>query len=208
MNDNLSLTTSLTPSSSFSTELAEALADRAPTRSYGKGLRLPLVKDGIVFCYVLITGTVEIHRNSDNLLIATVAAKNIVGLALHDAYIVTKMTSRIAILKQEEAHRIIENKGLWETLSRHMMELNNKLYAHSCQLCAPTVYEVICKQLMALSNEPESIRLNIAAERYIREKMHVSRSSIMKILANLKAGGYIEIEDGRLLSIRRLPAKY
>ncbi|MNE79187.1 putative DNA-binding transcriptional regulator [compost metagenome] len=88
------------------------------------------------------------------------------------------------------------------------MQLTSKLYSYSKQLSAPTVYEVICNQLLELMNEPESLRKSIAVERYIRDKTHVSRSSVMKILADLKTGGYITIEGGRLIEIRHLPSKY
>ncbi|MCF8581537.1 helix-turn-helix domain-containing protein [Enterobacter ludwigii] len=177
-------------------------------KRYAKGLRFPLVHDGIRLCYILLTGSMEVHRNNDGLLIVTVAAPGIVGLGVHDAFIVTTEPSSFAILRVDEAYCIIDEKGLWETLSRHMMVQSNKLYSYSRQLSAPTVYEVICNQLMELINEPESIRANISVERYIREKTHVSRSSIMKILAELRKGSYVTIEEGRLIAIRHLPSKY
>jgi uncharacterized membrane protein len=39
-----------------------------------------------------------------------------------------------------------------------------------------------------------SYRRGITAERYIRDKTQLSRSGVMRILADLKAGGY---RDGR-----------
>lgn len=48
----------------------------------------------------------------------------------------------------------------------------------------------------------------MTAEKYIREKTHLSRSGVMRILADLKTGGFIEMEEGRLIKINKLPAKY
>ncbi|WP_434587311.1 helix-turn-helix domain-containing protein [Klebsiella sp. R390] len=40
------------------------------------------------------------------------------------------------------------------------------------------------------------------------QRTRLSRSSVMKILAQLKQGGYIQLEDGVLTSLNHLPAKY
>jgi CRP-like cAMP-binding protein len=48
----------------------------------------------------------------------------------------------------------------------------------------------------------------VTAERYIREKTQLSRSGVMRILADLKTGGFIEMEEGRLIKINKLPARY
>lgn len=89
-----------------------------------------------------------------------------------------------------------------------MVVVSNKLFSYSKQLSAPTAYEVICSQLIQLMHEPEDMRSKIPIERFIRNRTHLSRSSIMKILADLKTGGYISIENGRLVAIHHLPQKY
>jgi uncharacterized membrane protein len=53
-----------------------------------------------------------------------------------------------------------------------------------------------------------SYRGSVTAERYIREKTQLSRSGVMRILADLKTGGFIEMEEGRLIKINKLPARY
>lgn len=208
MKDDRSLYAPLNTRYPYSQELVEALKPYAQTKRYPKGMRLHLVLDNVRVCYLLLSGSIKVHRNSDDLLIVNVSAPALLGIGVVDAYIVTASPSTIAVLTLDETYRLIDEKGLWETLSRHMTVVTNKLYAYSRQLTAPTVYEVICNQLMELINEPESIRASIAVERYIREKSHISRSSIMKILADLKTGGYITIEEGRLIAIHHLPSKY
>lgn len=66
---------------------------------------------------------------------------------------------------------------------------------------------MIRQQLIKLMDEDESYRNAITAERYIREKPSC-RAAVMRILADLKTGGFIEIEDGRLVKINKLPARY
>jgi hypothetical protein len=53
--------------------------------------------------------------------------------------------------------------------------------------------------------EEEDYRRSVTAEKYIREKTQLSRSGVMRILADLKTGGFIEMEEGRLIKINKLP---
>lgn len=192
----------------WSKELVETLEPYADLRSYRKGIRLALQENEQPVCRLIISGSVEVHRQSDDLLIVRAPAPGIVGLAIYDAYIITAESCRIATLPLEEVHRLVNEKGLWEILAQHMMIISSKLYAYSKQLSAPTAYETIRNHLIVLIHEPETLRENISVERYIRDKTHLSRSSIMKILSDLRSGGYIEIDEGRLKKIHHLPSKY
>ena len=120
----------------------------------------------------------------------------------------TAETCKVSTLTVAEMQQHISDNGLWEIAAQHMIVVTNKLYSYSKQMSAPTAYEVIRNQLRELSHEPASLRENVTIERYIRDKTHLSRSSIMKILSELKTGGYIVIKDGRLCEIKHLPAKY
>jgi CRP-like cAMP-binding protein len=103
---------------------------------------------------------------------------------------------------------IIKEKGLWGLLSRQLMFVYSRLYNNVMPQGAPTAYEMIRQQLIKLMEEDESYRSSVTAERYIREKTQLSRSGVMRILADLKTGGFIEMEEGRLIKINKLPAKY
>lgn len=71
-----------------------------------------------------------------------------------------------------------------------------------------TAYEMIRQQLIKLMEEEVDYRHSVTAEKYIREKTRLSRSGVMRILAALKTGGFIEMEEGKLIKINKLPAKY
>ncbi|MBU5540769.1 helix-turn-helix domain-containing protein, partial [Pluralibacter sp. S10_ASV_43] len=43
---------------------------------------------------------------------------------------------------------------------------------------------------------------------YIQEYTNLARSTIIKILSDLKKGQYIVVEKGRLLNLTALPEKY
>ena len=165
------------------------------------------------YCYLILKGRVTVCRRSDDLVITTVSAPGIVGIAnlqqlQLDAYIKTHVTCDIAILKMSTVYEVISANLLWEHVAKHMMDIAGRLFAHGKQLSAPTAYEIIRTQLNELFNEEPAVRNNTTAEKYICNKTHLSRSGVMRILAGLKAGGYIEMQRGVLINIVKLPEKY
>ncbi|CAM7491735.1 MULTISPECIES: winged helix-turn-helix transcriptional regulator [Enterobacter] len=165
------------------------------------------------FCYLVLNGRVTVHRRSDDLAMATATSPALVGIGnlqqmQMDGYIKTLVASDIAILKMATVHDIISANQLWEPLAKHMMVIAGKLFESSEQLSAPSAYDIVRAQLNELFNEDPSVRNNITVESYIREKTHLSRSGVMRILAGLKKGGYIEMQRGVLINIVKLPEKY
>lgn len=192
----------------WSKTLVEALLPFATPQSYRKGIRLDFLEADIPVCRLIISGSVEVHRTADHLLVVRAPSFTILGLGVSGSYIVTAEPCKIATLPLAEVHQHIQELGLWEVLAKHMVVVSSKLFSYSRQLSAPTAYEVICSQLIELMHESEALRETLSAERFIRDRTHLSRSSIMKILADLKLGGYISIENGRLIAIHHLPQRY
>lgn len=194
--------------SPFAKRLLDELLPLAQTRRYPKGTRLDMGSGEEQTCYMVDSGWIDVYRAADDLLILSVPGPTLMGIAIHEAYIITTTPCNIGSMPLAELHRHVQEKNLWEQLARHIMVLTQKLYVYSRKLSAPTAYEIICNQLVELINEPEPLRKEIAVERYIRDKTHLSRSSVMKILSSLRAGEYIVIDNGRLVEIRHLPSKY
>ena len=57
-------------------------------------------------------------------------------------------------------------------------------------------------------NEDEALSAYINVSDYILEKTRLSRSRVIKILGDLRIGGYIEINRGILIKINKLPENY
>lgn len=175
--------------------------------------RLNFVAGDERLCYILLNGRVMIHRSNDDLAMATAKAPALLGLSnLHYAqmfgYIKTFNHCEIVTLKMDSVYDIIKHHGLWEPLAYHLMGLAGKLFHSYEDITGPSAYNIVRAQLYALSNEEESFRQNITAERYIRDKTHLSRSGVMRILSALKEGGYIEVERGVLINMRKLPERF
>lgn len=75
-------------------------------------------------------------------------------------------------------------------------------------LNVPTSFDILRYQLLMLIQEPDEICASTAAYQYILDRTRLSRSSIMKMLAELKKGHYIQLENGKLLAIHHLPTRF
>lgn len=199
--------------SDYAPELIEHFRHKAEIKHVLARRRLGFQVGGERLCYLVLKGRCTIHRKSDDLLISTLTGPALIGLSNLqrlevDAYIKTLVPCDIASLKMTDVYDIIVSNDLWEVVAKHMMVLAGKLFHSNEQLSAPSAYDIVRAQLNELINEAPSIRENITAERYIREKTHLSRSGIMRMLAALKGGGFIELHKGILVNIAKLPAKF
>lgn len=162
---------------------------------------------------MILEGTVAVYRRNDNMMLSTARSPAVFGLAnltdiYFDDYIKTINPCLIGEISTARVNDIIKEKSLWGLLSKQLMFVYGRLYNNVMPQGAPTAYEMIRQQLLNLIEEDESYRAAVTAELYIREKTHLSRSGVMRILADLKTGGFIEMEEGRLIKIHKLPARY
>lgn len=164
-------------------------------------------------CFLLHSGNVTLYRHVDGIALNSESAPYIFGLSTqlleHDYfYIRTHEASEVSILTIEEANQVIERDNLWKSLATLLIYTAARLYDHCTKISALSSYEIICCQLYELMNETDEIRNNVSIVSYILSRTFLSRSSIMKILAQLKAGKYIETEKGLLKAINSIPSGY
>ncbi|MDE4079443.1 MULTISPECIES: helix-turn-helix domain-containing protein [Enterobacter cloacae complex] len=199
--------------SPYAEELISHLRPHCTLHKSGPGEQFDLQVNGQSMCYLILEGTVAVYRRSDNMMLSTARSPALFGLAnLNDVYfndyLRTVTPCLIGVLTTERVAEIIKENALWGLLSNQLMFVYNRLYHNVMPKGAPTAYEMIRQQLMKLMEEDDSYRRSVPAERYIRDKTQLSRSGVMRILADLKTGGYIEMEEGRLIKINKLPARY
>lgn len=199
--------------SDFAHLLVDYLKQDAEVKHILPRRRLGMQIRGERFCYLILSGRVTVHRQSDDLVMSTITGPSLIGIGnlwqmQMDGYIKTLVPCDIAILNMDAVLTTVNTHQLWEPLAKHMMVVAGKLFHSSEQLSAPSAYDIVRAQLNELLSESPAVRENITAERYIRDKTHLSRSGIMRILASLKEGGYIEMNRGVLMNIVKLPEKF
>jgi CRP-like cAMP-binding protein len=177
------------------------------------GTRLYLFKEGESYCYLIRSGICKLHHGPDEILINTMYIPSIIGvggvLAANGAlFLQTHTSAEVAIVKTQDIRQIIARFNLWELLSRHIYRVTNRFFMLSSYLNSPTAYEILRFQMLELMDEPTEFRESISAAQYIQQKTRLSRSSIMKILSQLKQGGFVKLENGILKEICHLPLKY
>lgn len=164
-------------------------------------------------CFLLHHGNITLYRHADGIALNSESAPYIFGLSTqlleHDYfYIRTNETSDISVLSIADANRIIDRCNLWKGVAALLIYSATRMFDHCTKISALSSYEIICYQLYELMDETEEVRNNVSIVSYILSRTFLSRSSIMKILAQLKTGNYIETEKGLLRAINNIPSKY
>lgn len=197
--------------SPWAAQLLDELTQDEDFMTWPKGSKLPFHQKGEPVCHFVRLGTLTLERSDDSLLMGTVSAPLALGWmsAISSRIIMrAKEPCEVATLARTQIMQRVDEKQLWDLVAKHMLHITNKLFIYNEILTAPTTYELVCYQLMSLMEEPDSVRNSTAAYQYILDRTRLSRSSVMKMLAELKKGGYIRLEQGKLMVINSLPAGF
>lgn len=178
----------------------------------GRGDVVHYYKDDIRQCFLLLQGSVALHRRGDGIVLNSESAPFILGVSSQFSsehlYVRALETSEIARVLLDCFNHIVAQLDLWEHFSKLLIYTASRVYEHCAQISQMSAYDIIRFQLVELMQEPDAIRQKITAAAYIKSRTYLSRSGIMRILAELRTGKYITMERGILLDINHLPRKY
>ena len=183
-----------------------------PVETHKKTL-LHFSNNKIKYCYILEKGHVAINRVEDGLLLYTESAPFIFGFTMlnRDPYHVILCPSEDSVLKRlplAQAMEIIRQESLWKALCNVMAHSLSRLFAHCTRISQPDIYSTIRYLLLELSQEVDELRKSESVVNYIQRRSFLSRSGISAALAELRRGSYIEMGNGKLISINQLPEKF
>lgn len=193
--------------------LLNAVGKIAQTKHALPKKRFKLMNEGQAMCFLLYSGSCILSRDEDALVISTATAPNIFGIStMHNS----EMNMTIEALTDIEFVRIpqdqffdyVEEIKAWKDVSYVQMYLTSMLYEHFRKNTGLSSYKIVANLLNALTHEEFEVRAMTPAVTYIKERTHLSRSGIMKILSDLKSGGYIVLSRGILIKINKLPEEY
>lgn len=200
----------------FTLRLYEELSPYVTFEAIPLGTKLYLLKDNIAYCYLVRSGLCSLYHSDHQVLIGTLNKRGVIGaislggnaIAGVGVFLQAETACEIATIPVSQLQILIEQHNLWDLLSRHMLRRINRFFTMNIHLTAPSAYEMVRFQLIELMHEPTEFREKISASLYIQQKTRLSRSSIMKILSQLKQGKYVTLENGILKAIGNLPLKY
>lgn len=164
-------------------------------------------------CYFLYQGNVTLNRREDGKVVTSERAPFIFGLSNQLAcddnlYIKVTETSELSWISLERFNLIIESFKLWEDYCKILMYKTSVLFQTYTRLSHLSSYEQIRYLLIELMNEPDKVRLSTTAANYIKERTYLSRSGVMRILAELREQGFITLQRGVLLEMKELPLQW
>ncbi|MFQ3392525.1 helix-turn-helix domain-containing protein [Enterobacter mori] len=164
-------------------------------------------------CYLLHQGSVTLNRRGDGMVLNSEQATFVMGVSnqfskTENLYLRVNENAEMSRLPLERFNLLIESFGLWESVCKLMIYTASRVYEHCTLISQMSSYEIIRFQLQELMNESERIRKSMTAANYIKSRTYLSRSGIMRILAELRDAGCIDLKRGVLLAIKNLPLKY
>lgn len=172
-----------------------------------KNKKFTLARSGKRVCYLVFEGRGLMCRSKDNLVVSTTRSPLIIGLTsiffpLTETYYWRPEKDCVAmVIDVDVVRQVISEKNLWENLSTILGYIAYRLNDHNIKLTARSGFSVICKQIYALMGEPIEVRRKVGLTNYILDRTLLSRSYVMKIVAELKAQGKIVLEDKVLVKV-------
>lgn len=192
--------------------LIDNILPQATRRIVSKGEIVHYHDNRVRQCFLLIHGSVALHRRGDGIVLNSESSPFILGVcsqySSEHLYVRVLETSELAAVSLECFNRVVAQQNLWEHFAKLLIYTASRVYEHCAQISQMSAYDIIRFQLVELMQEPEVIRKNITAAAYIKSRTYLSRSGVMRILAELRTGKYITMERGVLIDIHHLPRKY
>ncbi|EKK7717448.1 helix-turn-helix domain-containing protein [Cronobacter sakazakii] len=164
---------------------------------------------------ILLSGSLALTRDWDNLIFFETNRPNIFGISLQPNNarfehfrLIIKEDSLVKRISRADFLAVIEEQKLWKELSHVISFYYYVLLWKNYHFYAADSYMLVRKSLITLGEMPLESRININASQYITSTTNLSKSYVMNVIQELRKGGYIEIQRGRLITIGKLPQKY
>lgn len=165
------------------------------------------------YIHIIVSGEIEFRRVSDELCVFTLQGQCIFGLSAifynsSHMYALVRANTVVRSIKKDDFARLMTEKNLWPELSKVLSWYICLLSKRDDVLVARSAYSVVREFLLEINELIVHHQRDINVYDYIQEYTNLARSTIIKILSDLKKGQYIVVEKGRLINMTTLPEKY
>lgn len=172
-----------------------------------------IITADVNFIHIVISGEVEIRRVSDELSMFTMRSAGFLGVSsiynkASYMYGIARDTTVIRTIRKDEFERLIGEKNLWPQFSQILVWYIGLLSKRDDILVARSAYSVVREFLLEINELIIYQNRDVNVYDYIQEYTNLARSTIIKILSDLKKGHYIVVEKGKLKNITSLPERY
>lgn len=172
-----------------------------------------ITTDDVDFIHIIVSGQVEFRRKSDELCMFVLQNQCVFGIAAEFyqssyMYGLARSSTVVRSIRRNEFNRLMTEHGLWPELTNVLSWYICLLSKRDDVLVARNAYSVIREFLIEINTLITEYNQDINVYDYIQEYTSFARSTIIKILSDLKKGNYIVIDKGRLVAMKALPEKY
>lgn len=163
--------------------------------------------------YIILSGVVGFRRSSDDLSVYHLEGQFIAGITtlfydFDQFYGVACSDVQVRVIDKKTFIQLVDQHNAWAELSKILSWFICVLSKRDERLVAHNAYTVIREFLLEIHQLITLYGTDINIYDYIQEYTHLARSTIVKILSELKKGEYIVVNKGRLLQLNSLPEKY
>lgn len=200
------------------TELS-LIASRAVTRTYPRNSVLINEGDQTDSLYVILSGQVKVYAGDEDgreLLLTLLGPNEYFGeLAIIDeeprsASVMTTEPCKLAIISKEDfLHCLATHPAIAINVLKVLARRLRQQTENTKSLALMGVYERVAKTLLEqaipLGNEQVVEGLT---QKHLAAMVGASREMISLVFKELKAGGYVTVQRGRVIIHKKLPAKW
>ncbi len=164
--------------------------------------------------WLITRGVFAVVRESDASWLGTASAPFVLGLSgLFSAHagnysLMAQNSCQGISVERDVFFQCMEQHQLWQDVAHIQAWLLELLLFRDSWISSGDAYQMIRRQLLNLMKLPYDIRITTPVESYIRNHTSLSRSSVFRILSQLRKGKFVLIKKGKLINVARLPEKY
>jgi len=180
---------------------------------YRKNREVNFIINGKPSIFYLISGSVSVFDDDNDLLLMEVESPFIIGLAqIFNHYACQSIRIRTNctfwVISVEESRELFDCLGIWKEVSILLAATMNIISERYRLSSGGNVYKIIKAHLEYIWSLPGSDVSSISVIDYILKRNKISRSSVYTILRGLSDGGYIQVNRGKLLGLKKLPEDF
>lgn len=164
--------------------------------------------------YLIESGNFMVLRCIDNMHYGTGVGPSILGLQEIFStapwhYVKLLGPAKVWQVSLDLAYNRIDSANAWKSVSMLMSYYLRRVIVHEENILGKSSYEIICYCLKEyMKYRDVYIGNNIGLVNFILSATNLSRSLVNRIISELRIGGYISVEKGKLVKISHLPLKY
>ena len=199
--------------------LLRAVANRGGVRNYAANAVLVTEDDRSDALFIILSGRVKAYGSAEDgreVVYSTQGVGEYFGEMTLDggprsASVMTLEPTTCAVVPGADVREFLaQNPDFALHLVKKLIRLVRKSTEHVKSLALDDVYGRVTKLLCALARDEDDVRVvpDKLTQQDIAQRVGSSREMVSRVFKPLTEGGYVELRAGRIVLLKKLPAKW